>query len=239
MKLNVFKTASQLVWISAGKPEVKKGKTKNINSRCAICGGFDSTVFLLNEICPKASFSGYPDMQWPSSRWCCRGCSWSMEGRPPDTLRMWSILYKNNKHQLMNKSNMDEIGFTLIDPPSGYWSVSIADSGKLHVLPYTRTNYGNGKWCIRMDRENVFGDRRTFGQFLYHISCLIDAGYSRKSILTRQPKITELKNFGIDTWKNHISCLPYKGGTSLEYIATLISRKDVANEWSRRTEEFC
>lgn len=248
-------SSSQLVWSSAGKPLPRRSTDYIGESRCAICGGWDRRCLPLESACPKASFSGHQDMQWLESGAVCRACAWAMEGRPPDTLRMWSILYREDREanpsnpsapncgpwvHLENKGNLDAIGCALLTPPQKPWCLSIADSGKIHILPYTPTNTGEdrNRWRIRIERENVHGTSDVFGKIMYHISVLIGAGFSKRHILSRDPPPCELVKKGINIWRENIAALPAFGNTQMERIALMIVRKDNANEWRRGTQDY-
>lgn len=244
-----------MVWRSARKPSPRRSTNYIGESRCAICGGWDCQCLPLETACPKASFSGHQDMQWLESEAVCRACAWSMEGRPPNTLRMWSILYREDIEaapsnpsapdcgplvHLENKRNLDAMAQALLDPPKGPWCLSIADSGKIHILPYTPMNTGEDRrrWIVRIERENVHGTSDGFGRIMHHMSILVGAEFFKSHILSRDPPPSELVRKGINTWRENIVCLPVFGGTPLERLALMIIRKDNANEWRKRTAYF-
>lgn len=246
-------TACQIVWKCAGKPAAKRtAGASEQPGRCALCGGWDKRSVPLAAACPPASFSGYPDMQWPSSNRACRACAWATEGKPPNTLRMWTIVAREDGEvfesaekapgirgvHLTNKGNFDFVGEMLLSPPQCAWCVAVADSGKIHVLPYTPMNRGGGRWQVRMDRENIYGTPEVMGKMIHHIASLIAAGYRRGSVLGRNPSPSELNKHGIDIWKKHIVALPEVGGSAGERLATMIARKDSAHEWAGRTREY-
>lgn len=248
-------TATQLVWKSAGFPKPRRISEDVGATRCAICGGWDEYCLPLDTACPKSSFSGHQDMKWMESEAVCRACTWSMEGRPPNTLRMWSILYREDCEaapsnssapncgpwvHLENKGNLDAVGHVLLNPPWKPWCLSIADSGKIHILPYTPTNTGEDRkcWIIRIERENVHGSINEFGKIMHSISVLVGSGFAKKYILSRDPPPGELVKRGINIWKDNIDELPVFGNTSIERIALMIIRKDNADEWRKRTEKY-
>lgn len=249
-------SASQLVWISAGSPQPERGKGAiGSHGRCAICGGIDKRGIPLVVACPKASFSGHQDMRWIESGLACTACTWSMEGKPPNTLRMWTILYREdcdtalsapsapdcgrNVH-LANKGNLDAVADALLHPPKGPWCCSITNSGKIHILPYTPVNNGEDsrRWSIRIERENVLGSEQGFGNVLHHVAALVQAGYHKSHISSRNPHPSALVKHGIENWKTNINQLPIFGNTPLERLALMIIRKENADEWFRRTKYY-
>ena len=246
-------TASQMVWSLAGKPfpEKARNKTSGIVSKCAICGGAAICPVPIAVACPPASFSGYPDMRWPTSEHVCQACTWVMSGRPPATLRMWTVVARKdgdiqpsidnapitgNGIHLTNKGDFSAVGKILLDPPKCEWCVGIADSGKVHVLPYTLMNKGGPGWTIRMDRELIYGNVQEMAKIIYHVASLVAARYRRTSVLSRNPTTTELNRNGVDVWKTHISGLPKVGGCAMERLATMIARKENAGEWVGKTK---
>lgn len=241
-------SASQLIWRSAGCPSGQRGElAEDVDGVCALCGHGDTATVALTVACPPASFGGWQQMRWPSSDRVCRACTWAMEGKPPNTLRMWSILYRGDGVSggigpdmgdmcgAFNRSDLSAVLECLCWPPDCEWSAGLAESGKVHIVPYMTVNRGAGAWSIRVDRVTFRSDPATTRRVVHHVSSLIDAGFRVKAILDRNPPIRDLVKFGLDTWKRHIEALGPLSAGQVERIAAMIIKKEKANEWRERT----
>jgi hypothetical protein len=243
-------SASQLIWRSAGCPTGSRSDMiENIEGVCALCGHSDTKTVPLMKACPPASFGGWQQMRWPSSDRVCRACSWSMEGMPPNTLRMWSILYRDDgvKSDVgpslgenaagSNRANLIPILETLCCPPECTWAVGVAESGKVHVVPYMHTNKGDGLWAIRVDRITLRESPTKMRHDVFHFSSLLAAGFRAKAIVERNPPIKDLSKIGIDVWKKHIEALGPASAGQTERLVAMMIKKEVANEWAERTSD--
>jgi hypothetical protein len=215
---------------------------------CALCGHEDQFTVLLTVACPPASFGGWQQMRWPSSNLVCRACTWAMEGKPPNTLRMWSVILRGDgvlcgagpdlgtKAMTCNRSNLSLALQTLCFPPNAEWGIGIAESGKVHVVPYIPKNTGNGPWSIRMDRLNLRSAPSEMRRIVHHVASLMVAGYGVKSIAGRNPPTRDLIKNGIDIWKEHTTALGSLSAGQIERLALMMLRKETANEWRDKTK---
>ena len=84
--------APPVLWSAAGYPSPRR-ETSPAVGRCYWCAtAIDGLA------CPVAdvisdSFTDQDQALERSSAWLCCACAWAMTGRPPDTLRLWSIAY--------------------------------------------------------------------------------------------------------------------------------------------------
>ncbi len=241
---------TQILWEGAGRPISKRGKIIESNAPCAVCGGYSDRMVAMESALPKSSFSGQDTIVVPTSSAVCEACCWSMEGKPSTSLRMWSILYREDgktepsdekappagpNATLRNKSDMRPMLDALLDPPSGWWFCSLADSGKIHVVIYAKPNYGAGRWVIRFEREDIASTPEKFGKIVHHISTLMAAGYSKTEINKREPQFKKIRQTGMDFWRSHIKELgPGKNG-AVERLATFLLREKTADEYRDRT----
>lgn len=157
----------------------------------------------------------------------CVPCSWAFTGRPPDTLRLWSVVYREDRPaspshlkatalgghtHLQNKADPSEFHRILASPPSGPWVCSVADSGQIHVLPFARVNRGPARWTVRFERHDVTAAPEEYRSLSEAMQSLYDAGFSKDDIATA-PSPGRLFRAGIDLWRHHDSLLRrYRGG---------------------------
>lgn len=163
---------TRLVWQLAGQPSPVDSMASLLSEigTCRMCGGDDL---------PCASASRALGSNWTdhscwrsrSSTLVCSACLWACSGKPPATLRMWSIIAAPGAelpppHEkcavpsgpgltFLNRSTPQPFSDILAYPPSGDWLVTVATSGQKHVLPYGTVNHGSGRWTVRMESSDV------------------------------------------------------------------------------------
>ena len=161
--------ACRLVWGCAGSPEITLANVAKLVTdtpgQCAVCGSEAERTADINRAL-GANFSDRSHLAVHTSR-VCPACLWCCSGKPPTSLRMWSIIAapgvdlppSNPKAWLQgtpglllfNRSNPGPLAALLADPPLGQWCASVAYSGQKHVLPYTPINTVRGEWTIRAE----------------------------------------------------------------------------------------
>jgi hypothetical protein len=170
-----------------------------------------------------------------------------MEGRPPDTLRMWSLLYvaggieSGNGPDLgprvhaCNRGAPERLLEALCWPSSGPWGLGIAESGKVHVVPYIVLNDGSGPWAVRVDRMTLRGEPHEMRHIVHHFSSLLVAGFSATKILERSATPGDLVRSGIESWRYHVGKLGGATAGAVERLASLLIKKEAADGWRERT----
>ena len=82
--------AAPTLWNAAGRPDPRR-KILPASGRCYWCAAtIDGQACKVDDVITD-TFTDQDQAMARSSPWLCVGCSWSMTGRPPDTLRLWSI----------------------------------------------------------------------------------------------------------------------------------------------------
>src|SRR5699024_3889453 len=166
----------------------------------------------------------------PWSDRVCWPCSWASSGRPPDTFRMWSVVYSQNgglpaHHSaalknidagkcdkiaplrdvgelcLTNRGNTSPIVDILLNPPACDWFCSIATSGQIHTLRLAEVNRSD-QWAVRFERTTVNSSSSEFARALYHTGVLRSHSYRDSEILDGSPSsVAYFKNPHI--WHEH------------------------------------
>jgi hypothetical protein len=244
----VLTSACQSIWASAGRPLGQRGGlAEDVPGVCALCGHVDDWTVPLTVACPPASFGGWQQMRWPSSDRVCRACTWAMEGRPPDTLRMWSVLYvaggvpagngpdMGPQVHACNRGAPERLLEALCWPPDGPWALGVAESGKVHVVPYMVLNEGPGAWAARVDRMTLRGTPGAMRHIVHHFAALLAVGYSATKILERAAIPGDLVRNGIAAWREHITQLGGATAGATERLAALFIKKEAADGWRERT----
>jgi len=216
---------------------------------CAMCGNI---AWHCGKAAPLrdalgAGFTDWDKLAQPGSPAVCQACVFVMGSKPPETFRLWSVVYRsdwdeapssNDKFAYLKgpktfattKADMGPVVDTLIDPPRdelAHWSVSIADSGQIHTLPFARINWSDGPWTIRYEREDVSSTPREFAEILYHAMSLLCAGFIREDVLSLDPHPSKLVKHGIDVWRRHAEPLrSWRRSPHLALAVTLAKRDE-------------
>lgn len=148
----------------------------------------------------------------------CVACLWCCSGKPPATLRMWSIIAApghnlGSSHEkaflrdtpgllLTNRADPQPIADVLANPPSGPWLVTVATSGQKHVLPYGHVNHGSGPWRVRMETVTVTGTPEQWRHVHQHAKALRALGVPADDVLTGTPRYLRTAD-QLATWRHH------------------------------------
>ncbi|MDU1580841.1 hypothetical protein [uncultured Cutibacterium sp.] len=163
--------ATRLVHRLAGSPDIAAQSTakrlENVAGVCAICGREEAVTADFDRALGK-NFTDRSLLQAGTSR-VCTACLWCCSGKPPLTLRMWTVVADGGTEcfsspkaflrdtpglHLVNRGCPAPLVDLLSDPPDRPWAVSVAVSGQKHVLPYTPVNRGR-RWTVRMEDTDV------------------------------------------------------------------------------------
>ncbi|MDU5867857.1 MAG: hypothetical protein E6Z41_05205 [Cutibacterium avidum] len=162
--------ATRLIYDLAGRPPITAASTaKHLQDHpgvCAICGHREPVTADFDRALGK-NFSDRSLLEGGTSR-VCKACLWCCSGKPPATLRMWTIIADGQPcrtHEkaflqdtpglsLINRGNPQPLVDLLRDPPDEPWVASVSLSGQKHVLPYTRVNHGRA-WVVRIEDTQV------------------------------------------------------------------------------------
>jgi len=219
-----------------------------------ICGSCCDGGYVPRKIGLPASFTNYDMLKAPAAPAVCVACAWAMAGKPPDTLRMWSIVYLPGigeapcVHQgpdlglhaiALRAGDLVHVLRLLCNPPSQPWGCAIADSGKLHVLPYARLNNGT-RWTVRFEAVDVSSDASTFREVVAATAALLRAGYPRSHIAACDTNPAMLnKCGGVLIWHDNVLILKTKGRGGVGTLALFLlgqsargaNKKEIWNEW--------
>lgn len=88
----VLLTPTRIIWQLAGRPDTQKAAPEDHPATCLVCGGHSEITVPEKKAIPRAE-GDRDQFRAPWSDRVCVACLWCSEGRPPDTLRMWSIAY--------------------------------------------------------------------------------------------------------------------------------------------------
>jgi len=245
-------TPAQILWSAKGEPPCGKPAVEH-EGLCRWCGLPCGGRGVLAKKAEGGMFSdGYGAGAPTATHWCLP-CTWLKGGRPPQTYRMWSVLWRadgesapNHKKahadlaapglHLAARNDLSAIVGALLSPPDGQWFCSLAVSGQIHTLPFARLNCGPGQWCVRLDRDDVMATPQALAQVLHHAASLYAAGFGGDEILSGEPQISRLVKYGIATWRTHAAHLhPYHTESPLLELALFLCNKDCADERATQT----
>lgn len=236
-----------LVHALAGSPEPIESKAKLLrpgDAECAVCArSVDRSAPVRQAL--GDNFTDRSLFRSPSDR-VCAACLWCCSGRPPASLRMWSIVAipsqilpeSNPKAWLQDIDGLylgargDTTG-TLVDsvlsaPPDGDWHVSIATSGQKHVAPYSDVQHGRGRWAIRMETVTVTGTPEEWAHIRGHALALRRLGVPAEDIQAGTPRHLHTAD-DLAAWRDHSTPLtPYLGSPLLSLALWSITKGHLA-----------
>jgi len=242
--------APPILWAAAGRPDPRR-KTKPATGVCYWCAAtLDGEACVVADVIGD-TFTDQDQARAPSSPWLCVGCAWAMTGRPPDTLRLWSIAYREDgvgwpanhpaakdlgaQIHAQNKADPTAFRALLLDPPVGRWICSIADSGQIHTLPYAPVNHGRVRYGVRYERSTIWTTTAEYARLDAIVRELMAAGFNKGDIAD-EPTPGRLLACGVDLWMRHRAALrPHRGGALLTLVLFL-SRKDKTDDVDRPVE---
>lgn len=85
------RTPPQIIWDLAGRPFVDHA-VEQVQT-CLVCGAEAEWVLPSKKAIPRTD-TDRDQFEAPWSEWVCAGCRWTSKGRPPNTMRLWSVLYR-------------------------------------------------------------------------------------------------------------------------------------------------
>lgn len=238
-------SATQILYAAAGRPKIQRS-TEPCAEECCVCGVWcDAGIPADNAF--GTGFAGFDSFVSPTSTHVCVACSWAMAGKPPATLRLWSIVYRQDRPaapsnakamhlsdriHLTAKNDLREVAELLLEPPGSEWVCTVAESGQKHCLPFAVVNRG-APWTVRFEATDVTGDPAQFGACLFHAAALKQLGFFTSDILTGRPAIGRLA-LHMAAWRRHDEALRfYRRGQLLE-LALICLTKEHTHEIGQR-----
>lgn len=233
--------ACHFVWDLAGRlaptdPVSGKGT-------CALCGKVGPLHATIG-----GNFTDYRKLADITGTRMCAACSWTLGGRPPRALRMWSIVarldrpappsqpgaYASGAHlHLTNRRDLRWVASTLADPPTdGFpWLVAVAETGQKHTAPFTAVNHGAGTWSTRLDGCDITSSPAEWRMVLSRTAALRSAGFTAAGIETGQPPVVALTRERLPVWRRHAPTLAPHTGTPLLHLANLMITKETLGDY--------
>lgn len=215
-------SATRHVWDLAGRPAPAVASVVALLSDragdCAICGQQEAVTADVNKAL-GANFADRGHLARGDTDRVCAGCLWCCSGKPPATLRMWTILAAPGvgpSHpkawlqdtpglQLINRSNPRPVIDLLSAPPAGPWVLSVATSGQKHVLPYAHVNHGDS-WTVRMETTSITATTADWRHVHQHALALRRLGVPADAIPAREPRFIKTLD-QLAQWRTHDQAL--------------------------------
>ncbi len=193
-----------MVWQAAGEPDPPNPSLfQPGEATCVMCG----RKVGLSAPTAKAIGGNFTDQYLysaPHSTRVCPACQWCCGGKPPATLRMWSVvvapgvslpasqpkawLGQNTPGLcLANRADPSPVADILLAPPATAWAVGVALSTQKHVLPYTRVNQGDGVWTVRLENTDVTASPDLWRRVLGTAAALRAAGHGGEQVREGRP----------------------------------------------------
>jgi hypothetical protein len=240
-------SATRLVHALAGHPTPEGSAAATLGPHagtCAVCGlPTDRTASVDRAL--GANFTNRSMFHDDASDRVCAACLWCCSGKPPATLRMWSIVAAPGhdlgpSHEkaflqdtpgllLTNRANPGPIADWLaFPPPTGPWVVSIAVSGQKHVVPYARVNHGRDTWTIRYENTDVTANPEQWAAVHAAAATLRRLGVPADDVLTGTPRYLKTAT-DLAAWREHNTTLtPYHGSPLLALALWTITKGTLA-----------
>lgn len=227
-----------------GEPDFATATTaklmQDVPGECAVCGSqADETANADRAL--GANFADRSLLANNGSDRICRACLWCASGKPPATLRMWSIAAAEGRtwersHEkawlqdtphvcLTNRANPHPILDTLLDPPAGDWMVTVAYSGQKHVVPYAPINHGPGEWRARCEDHTVTATSALFRHVWTNAQELRRLGVPEDAVMAGEPRFIKTPD-QLASWRGHADALnPYLGSPILRLALWCITKE--------------
>lgn len=234
-------TTTGLIWEHAGRPDPGAGRGEG---RCALCGqGGPVAATVPNH------FTDFRLLTAPGTD-LCRACTWCLAGKPPATLRMWTLVLRTDTPappsqpaayahgtylHATNRRDMTWVASTLAEPPTdgSPWLVSVAESGQKHSAPFAHLNHGADRWTVRMDGVDVTSTPAEWSTVLANSAALRAAGFTAAEVETTTPSMNRMKGEPLARWGAHAPHLASYARTPLLHLANLMITKESCDHYTR------
>ena len=216
---------------------------------CFLCGRHSATTKRSAQI--PDSFRDYDNGRRQDADCVCAACLWSMAGKPPNTLRMWSVVwcsggglpkpsdarapFSSANVWMGSKGDLRAALEVTLSPPAKPWAVSLADSGKIHIIPYVPVASA-ATWSIRLERHTIHEDVRRWREVVFKVAALLVAGHSKSAILAGEPHPSVwMKAEAMEAWARHYPTLETCQTSPLLEAAVFLLRDVYAHEFTEET----
>lgn len=234
-------STSHILWDDARRPHATK-PAPLYSGPCYLCGETSPTgTAIARKDALGPGFTDHDQAKRRDATHVCVPCVWLLGGKPPDTFRLWSVVYRTDRiaapsnpkatydhgphTHCTSKSDVSEIVDVLLSPPDGPWICGVADSGQIHILPWSTINRGR-EWSVLYERVRVDSDSNTFARVLYHVTSLLAAGFIREDVETLAPHPSKLAKYGLEVWRQHARPLEQWRRSGLLALAIALTRKE-------------
>lgn len=206
---------------------------------CYVCGGETTRGVSADRALPS-SFTAHAECRAPWSTVVCEPCVWVMAGKPSATnppARMFSHLWSEEGGGWWKENKGGDqapVWDALLTPPSGRWFLAMAESGQIHLLPFTPVNTHPGAWAVRYEREVIYSTPLRFAALAWHVLRLYAAGFTRAHIESGQPDVEAIRRAGADIWRHHDPHINPTRGSALLRLVLALLRKERTDDWLDR-----
>lgn len=239
-------TPTRFVYRLAGRPPLIASVAALLRDQpapCCVCGEHaDHTASADRAL--GANFVDRGMFRQPASDRVCAACVWCCSGKPPATLRLWTVIAAPDvtlpgSHPkawlrdtpgllLTNRADPAPVARILADPPDGPWLATIAVSGQKHVVPYGHVNVGAGRWTVRMEATTVTADPCQWRHVHQHATALRALGVPADCVATGTPGGIRTAD-QLATWRSHSQQLtPWVGSPLLDLALWTITKGTLA-----------
>lgn len=240
-------TAVRMAWDAAGSPS--HAKATGAAAGCVVCGTEHPRTVRAKDAL-GANFDILTAAR-PDLGTVCEPCAWALAGKPPHTLRMWSILTAaatklpasdpkapyptDGRLHLCNRRDQSAVIAALTDPPDDVWACSIAVSGQKHLLPYTPVNYpGAARVLVRFESAVVEAEAALVGRLVGACAALRLAGHGPDAIHAATPTVPALTREGLAAWRRRSPAIAPHANSPLLGMALHLTTKETLHALANR-----
>ena len=203
------------------EPKGKKAKYGN-DDKCWLCGGESEQLGHHVKDVITSSFTDTNIAKCLDSQTICYSCAALMKkeawqaacekhGHSPyfpvkddkkPALASWMFSSHVFSKDGWLRPSRQEFADILLSPPQPPFVITLADSGKKHVIFRARVNHSKDKYFIQFDENTIFIDRKIFNDVLI----LVEDAYqyfSKDSILTGDYNQAAIMKAGLATWQKY------------------------------------
>lgn len=239
-------TACSMAWEAAGRPA--HGRVTQGPGTCLVCGTpAEVTVRAKDALGQNFDLltARRPDLDA-----VCEACTWAMAGKPPRTLRMWSIAVTastplppsmpgvpcdGDRLHLCNRKDLRAVTALLTGGLDDPWAAAVAVSGQKHLLPYAPVNHPGARLTqARFESVTVAYQPATLHRLVGCVAQLRAAGHRPDTIRDCHPSVPALTRHGMAAWRAHAPHITGHAHSPLLDLALHLVTKEHLDELTAR-----
>lgn len=204
---------------------VKKTFTAHSQCKCPESDALCQRCFDCFEGKYKQCWYFHPTKNKWSKLWG-RNWSWLMCDDPNNSFPKFRELSSSDDEllEVYDLPTRDEIRSWLLSPPIPPFTICIADSGQKHIYPFATQANSRELFPVLLEETLIYVRRQKFAILLDAVESLLDLGFSKKEILTKDYQSNRLMKC-LTSFPSHEAIISLYRGNSWLDLACFVARK--------------